>query len=681
MLLTNIKKNIKRENVICYIAWILFGFIMSFISCSMLISGSSTIHRFYDVGDVCEIRISIFRSEETQEGGHQEKNGRVVLDNGYFEYNVPIDGNKDRWNYLCIQLRDTNGIQWKINYDKQTNGEIIETEEYDFKLYSGMNLLDVPKNSFNVLRITATGERGSSFCIDSMQLRENKPVWSIQKAVLIFVLSFLLYAVVSSFLVIVWHKLGIKIHFHRLIEAIQNLYIVFAKQLRKIISFSSKDMTYIKHCRVVVFVMMFLYGIWVETQDTYYMDFSYHILIYLIFIIIMAVLSMSANMTKKKWSNILVYSWMLLWMMAYISDLLIPKNFRFLSCIMVFGIGFFIFIWNNMQNPEELIRDFTCAIHIFFVFICIFCLLCRPETKGIQYSGISRNPSVFGLYMGTIWAVILGEIETKIKDGYCLKKLLPYIIELCLVLSFCWKAQSACPLLCMMGIGVIWFLKIVCFASKEIKSTLAVTILCGIILLLPVYSGLSAGLKYIPKFTGISITYVGEEPIARKEYGMIVYAKDLKETIKNSRIGHKFSDTTISGIFSGRDYYYRTYLRDMNLFGHEENPEMWGLPRLPHNAVLGIAHRYGIFAIIPYILMLAAVIVRTFRYSLRRGEYTPIPFYVCLSTIVMSMIDNVELPFLWLPWFGLYLLMGIVFDDDIVYGTRKRDNEAENNIL
>lgn len=37
------------------------------------------------------------------------------------------------------------------------------------------------------------------------------------------------------------------------------------------------------------------------------------------------------------------------------------------------------------------------------------------------------------------------------------------------------------------------------------------------------------------------------------------------------------------------------------------------------------------------------------------------PFYVCLSTIVMSMVDNVELPFIWLPWFGLYLMMGVVF--------------------
>ena len=105
-------------------------------------------------------------------------------------------------------------------------------------------------------------------------------------------------------------------------------------------------------------------------------------------------------------------------------------------------------------------------------------------------------------------------------------------------------------------------------------------------------------------------------------------------------------------------------MREMNLFGHKENPEMWGKKRLPHNAVLGIAHRYGVFASAPYIIMLIMVIIRTFRYSKKKVPYAAVPFYVCVSSIVMSMADNVEQPFVWLPWIGLYLMMGCVFDNN-----------------
>lgn len=672
----------KEKKVVLYsYIWILTGMIISFALCSMILSGSLSTHKFYNVGEVYEVTENIFRTPAIQDGGYLERNGKVVLDEGYFEYVIPIENNKNLWNYLCVTSDTSDAIHWKVNYDQIDDERIAVTEEYNIILRSGMNLIDVPKNNFNCIRITATGNKGDSFSISSMQLRENKPVWSVRKACLIFGAALLIYIIFSIFFLCVWSKMGIKINIHYLIDIIQNIYIIFVKQLQKIISYSPKHTRYTRYGRVFIFVMMFLYSLWVETQDTYYINFSYNILIYSVLIIAIVVLSIDSLPVKKQWNNFLVSSWVVLWTMACVSDFLIPKNFRFLSCTMIFVIGFFIFIWNNMKNPEELIQDFTYAIHIFFIFICAFCLLSRPAIDGIRYSGISRNPSVFGLYVATIWAVILGEIEAKIKGGYCLRRLLPYIVELCLVFSFCWKAQSACPFLCIIGMGCICFLRIVCFASKKIKRNLVLVILCGLILLFPVYKGLSLGLKYIPQFTGISITYVGEYPVAKQEYGMVVYAKDLKETIRDSRIGQKFTDTTISGIFSGRDYYYRAYLRDMNLFGHEKNPELWGIPRLPHNAILGMAHRYGVFTTIPYILMLAAVIIRTFKYSLKKGEYTSVPFYVCLSAIIMSMIDNVELPFLWLPWFGLYLMMGIAFDDDIVYGTEKKDNEEKNTIL
>lgn len=284
----------------------------------------------------------------------------------------------------------------------------------------------------------------------------------------------------------------------------------------------------------------------------------------------------------------------------------------------------------------------------------------------MRYAGTSKNPSIFALYLGTIFSVLLGEIENSIKKGNGIKKILPYILEGCVVLVFCWKAQSVCPLLCIAGISFVWLVRMSHYTrQKNCRKILISIIICAVISIIPVYLTIDWGVKHIPQSLGLSVTFEGEQPVVRQQYGMVAYASDLKEKFDESRIGEKLGKASLSGILSGRDYYYRTYLRDMNLFGHEENPKMWGKRRLPHNAVLGIAHRYGIFASVPYILMLVMVIIRTFRYSRKEKPYAAVPFYVCLTSIVMSMADNVEQPFVWLPWIGLYLMMGIVFDDKL----------------
>ena len=106
-------------------AWILTGLVISFAACSMLLSGSLSMHKFYNVGNVYDISSNTFRIPIMQDGGHQEKTGKVVLDKGVFVWGIPVYGNRDLWNYLCVQLKDTDEIQWKISYDKQIDGEIV----------------------------------------------------------------------------------------------------------------------------------------------------------------------------------------------------------------------------------------------------------------------------------------------------------------------------------------------------------------------------------------------------------------------------------------------------------------------------------------------------------------------------------------------------------------------------
>lgn len=653
--------------------WLLIGVFFSFVMCSMCLSKHISLYKFYDVGKVYELRDIGYKTSSIQSGGHQENSGKVILDNGYFEYDIGIQAEKTGWNYFCIQLKNmsTPSINCIVSYEIWEGRTVVDRRKETFVLHKGINSLNISKKTFDVLHIKFWGDKKTSFYITDMQLRENKPVWDTQKAVLIWGESFLAYLFVLGIILYIWNRTKIKINLYCWIEILQSLYIMIIDQFQKISVCTSRDKRKKRYCRVLVFIIIFLYTVWIEMQDLYAAKFKYHVVFYSILILAIVVLSIESSVEKKKWNNSLVWGWLILWIMACISDFLIPKKLSFVGYVMIFVIGLYTFIWNNMKDPEEMIQDFACAIHVFFVFVCLFCLLFRPEMPEVRYSGISKNPGVFGLYLGTIWAVILGEIETQINAEVPLRKILPRILELCLVFSFSWKSQSACPLLCMFGVGLIWFIKNICLASKKEKQLLGMILLSTLIILFPSYKFLGVGLKYIPRTIGTPITYVNENPIAKNQFGMIVYAEDIGQKIHDSRIGHKFESTTLSGVLSGRNYYWRAYLRDMNLFGHKNYPKVWGYPRFPHNSLIGIAHRYGIFACIPYILMIISVVYRTFKYSRKKNRCVPVPFYVCVISIAMSMADNVEMPFLWLPWFGLYLMMGIAFDDGIINETGK----------
>lgn len=651
------KKNIYKIWLV-----ILTGLVFSLALTAMILSGSRSVNPFYNVGTVSDIRETFFRNDSHQNLGHQESSGKFVLDQGKYVLTFQALGNTNEWNYLCVWIKEltTESVQWDITYET-TDGNIT-SEVYTFDLTDGLNLIPVEKNSFDVVRAEISGENGTSFYITNMQFRENAPVFAWGKAISIFSLIFVLFCCLAFIVFTTLKKLNIRWNPYCWIEILQELYILIGEQLKKIVSFLPQTGRMRAYCRTGLFLVIFLYSAFVEIKGTYYTEFKCHLFVYTVFLLLIAVLSIRNKLEKKNWNHSLVWSWLVLWIVACISDFIVPKYFRFTGYVMAFAVGFLIFIWNNMQKLSELIKDFTKAVHYFFVIITIFCLFCRPESEVYRYSGFVKNPSVFALYLGTCWAVVLGEIDSRIQEGEKLKKLLPYIVEGCLVLSFCWKSQSAGPLLCMGGLAFIWLFRMVRRTrNKMIRKSLIAVVISAAVLIIPANAALTWGLRNIASEIGTGINYDGETTALRIKTVPVVYAAEEGESAHKNRLEQKFSSPTLSQILSGRDYYYRTYLRDMNLFGHTSNPKMWGHRRLPHNAVLGIAHRYGIFATVPYLVMLVATIGGTIRFGRQKVKYAVVPFYVCLSTIVMSMADNIEQPFVWLPWIGLYVMMGCAF--------------------
>lgn len=81
----------------------------------------------------------------------------------------------------------------------------------------------------------------------------------------------------------VWRKLGARIDLYSWIDVLQELYIIIAKQLKRV----TDSILYTKvqkfPLRLILFVILLLYSAIVEIKGTYFLRFKYHIVIYVIF--------------------------------------------------------------------------------------------------------------------------------------------------------------------------------------------------------------------------------------------------------------------------------------------------------------------------------------------------------------------------------------------------------------
>ena len=125
----------------------------------------------------------------------------------------------------------------------------------------------------------------------------------------------------------------------------------------------------------------------------------------------------------------------------------------------------------------------------------------------------------------------------------------------------------------------------------------------------------------------------------------------------HSRLLEKLGSSGITSFLSSRNYYWMTYLRKMNLLGHGQKPFLWDHRILPHNALISVMYWYGVPCVIPYVLMMIMAVEKSWRYANTGLKYAAVPLYSIISFIIMSMADNVEQPFVWLPWIACYLMM------------------------
>lgn len=376
----------------------------------------------------------------------------------------------------------------------------------------------------------------------------------------------------------------------------------------------------------IMILIIIANSIFVEREDCYNKCFSVYLLLELI-----AVLSVGVAMTvyktefkKIRIDGLAILFWISFSLYTLASDYLVDKTYRFAG-ISVFFILFIVGYISINDRLSCFINSFVRAVQLFLLFLILISFFFPKQTSITgRYSGPIENPSVYALYLCAIWAVLLGCLEEHIENKRSRAKLIMTICEMVFTIVLMVLSQSLTPTIALAAVTFLWFFRIVA-KRKGAKPAMLRFSLIGAVLILSII-------------------------------GLVILIRS-ESLGGDSRLIQKMQATDISEFLSGRDFYWRRYLREMNLFGHSKRPFLWDHRILPHNALIGMMYWYGVPCVIPYILMMMMAIEKSYRFADTSVPYAAVPFYSIVSFVIMSMADNVEQPFVWLPWIACYLMM------------------------
>ena len=154
--------------------------------------------------------------------------------------------------------------------------------------------------------------------------------------------------------------------------------------------------------------------------------------------------------------------------------------------------------------------------------------------------------------------------------------------------------------------------------------------------------GVNMAINYLPEKLGTELRYANE----------VLETKQDISVLESLRVQEP-------------DYYYNVslagentkgsvcleYLQKINLFGHAEELEVAGATVKVSNTWIEVIYRYGLFILIPYVLLFAACFARAYK------EKKAMLFIMTTLLFIMPF-QNIELPFVHPVWILYYLGMG-----------------------
>ena len=642
--------------------WILAGILAGVVVSLMIISGSGSINQFYDGGAVYDV-LSYHRTNDAV-GAVYDTNADVYTVTEPEAYIFcELSGMEKDWNYIILDLSGMNvtEIYGTAEY-YNLKGELVKTQ--DVTLCEGRNTIEAD-TGYSLMKICINQQAGVTFSIDKMQFREKLIDFSWKKFLGITAVIFVIYLLVTGLL----HRyIPMKWEWYVIWDFLQGLYILVGEKAGRYTG-RLKEKTR-SRLRTGLFLFQIIYMQVVMNLGLYETNTHYKLqmLVCSVVVWLVAALCYEGKLERKNWKNRLTGVFTALWVMACISDFIIAKRYSFLGYIMFLVIGFFYFMWNNMADRRQILIDFIHAVSISFVLTSLFCFVCRPWTPGQRYLGSYYNPGMYAMYVLFVFIALLGMIDRRINtDKKVSVAMIAEIAASVLALALLWKTQSSSGIIpAVLVIGIFGFKEMILSGSKRtcLRGIACLVVMAALVL--PVFAGTEWALTNLPQKLNTQVYFPKDGWFTSADImpgTLTVYAQE--STLKQNRIIRKLSSlNSLEEFTTARNFYWLGYLRELNLLGHNNKVNLWGSNRWPHNGVIAIMYRYGVFAVIPYVFMLLIYLWRSWKYMVRKKEYGYFLFASASASMILILMENLELPFLFLCWTTMYLTLGIHFMQD-----------------
>lgn len=657
-------KILKKKFSLKVVAVLLCGIIFSLSCGTMWVSKSFNLECFYDIGKVYDIGYWQFIFPENGIA-YQGVGRKVSITEEAACKTIMLEGKMCSWRTLVLKLEDMNleSMEWQLEFYDKT-GTLTGTQQAI--LSPGKNIVELGNQTFSQMKVWIYNCVGSTFSIQKMQFLEGTQVIEISEYRNATIFFFLLYLIIIGSAVKLYKRYsGNKVDFYIFISKLQDIYLRIGNLVPSLERIPGK---YLSVGRRLLFLGMLYYMLVINNKDTYFKIsyFPRHILVFGLFFFGIAVLSKEGELRKQNWHLPYMKIWAVLWIMICVSDFIVKKRFTGWGWLMLLAAGFLFFIWQNMNNPRVLFLDLIRAIEYFSLLNLIFCFIARPKLELYSYCGIAWNPNIYIQYLVPMCVVSLAEILEWIEKD---KRGKGWLFHLAMVIAACyldWLSQSRTGLAAMAAV-LLFFLGTFLFLlgqNKHRKKCWKVIVACTV-LLMPVSFVCSWSIQNIPQRLGTQVIFPRDDYKQKVEMPSLTLKAEagILENIKNSRAVRKFvTSSDMEMLTSGRNLYWNAYLRNMNLWGHPYQLEIWGGGRGEHSGFIIIAYRYGVFTLVPYLLYLGLTFWYAWKYLRYKGKeqiYRFYPIGITVGMLCMLLVENVERPFYSVSCLAFYLLPGV----------------------
>ncbi len=646
-----------------YFVWILSGILLAWAITAMILSPKGSIFCFFHEGEVEDYDVLPINSLADTIGMEMEegvlKIGEPEACKGLFLRNDSLKALP----YLYIQLSKLNGESLNgtlLGFDSQG----IQVMEKSIVLVNGSNEILLTHEKLSRIEFRFTGEAGKKFYVNRLDFRELKKEFSFYKYALLFFFVFGIY-LVFTYVVnkkILWHPS----FFHPVREIMdfnQTVYLGVYKRFGKVGNlFSEKTKS---RLRMLCFFSVFLVNIFVTKFSNYHnsMVYRFEVLLVCFFLLAAAVLYLGDNWKKAEYKNPLVSSWCVLCLLMILSDFMVPKRTMYTGYWLLLCWGFFFWVWNHMEEPQQVIKEFGRAFYVFFWLSVLFCLLCTERAPEF-YKGMANNPNTLGQFMSVSIVVILSRLLSE-NISYPRVFLISAAMDFAIYYTIMSQCRSA--ILADMCVSVIFFFSVMHLKKRkegggELKKKVLVCICAALLLYIPIAVGSEKIMDHNAAISSHFRETAPEQEIIISNQRDIVYGAQLP----GGKIFERFQNSmNLNQFSSGRLYIYLQYVKHMNLLGHNGNLDIYGIGTGAHNSILMIGYNYGIFAVIPYIIMVFYAFAYSVKYMVsmykRPEKYG---FFLCamvVCTIICGMLDHIEQPMRYMPWIMIYFVIGYFF--------------------